>query len=505
MNSRIQISVFICILIILGVGAIAYKNQVLSFPLSTSEDQEVWSVEIKLSFESTEDVVTVALNAADINPYRRTRITEHSGPFQRKKTRLENNYETVSFEGEMPPGKQELLIRYETWFLSHNDYEHAKPEPLAEPEFLDEEKQSVKDITAQLNRLSSPKEKALALLDMMHTSEPSIRRLLSEKARLKERLALAQNILALAGVHTKTAQGLMLRDRKRNTPIQQFLLVHEDGAWLTIDAQEEYVVEPNRLMLFQEGNEPLIEIYGGRNAELRFSMLREYRNALNASVEDQGASKSLFIDFSIYSLPISEQSTFKLLLIIPLGALVVVILRNLVGIRTSGTFMPVLIALVFLQTELIEGLTLFILVISIGLLLRSWLSRLNLLLVPRIASVLVFVIIIFAAIGIASHKLGIPWGLKVTFFPMIITAWTVERLSILWEEEGPREVAIQGFGSLFTAILSYLLMSNRYVEDFVFLYPESLLLVLAAILTIGNYNGYRLSDLRRFKSILEHH
>ncbi|WP_156498441.1 7TM domain-containing protein, partial [Oleiphilus sp. HI0079] len=92
----------------------------------------------------------------------------------------------------------------------------------------------------------------------------------------------------------------------RNTPIQQFLLVHEDGAWLTIDAQEEYVVEPNRLMLFQEGNEPLIEIYGGRNAELRFSMLREYRNALNASVEDQGASKSLFIDFSIYSLPISE-------------------------------------------------------------------------------------------------------------------------------------------------------------------------------------------------------
>ncbi|WP_156492679.1 UUP1 family membrane protein, partial [Oleiphilus sp. HI0080] len=240
MNSRIQISVFICILIILGVGAIAYKNQVLSFPLSTSEDQEVWSVEIKLSFESTEDVVTVALNAADINPYRRTRITEHSGPFQRKKTRLENNYETVSFEGEMPPGKQELLIRYETWFLSHNDYEHAKPEPLAEPEFLDEEKQSVKDITARLNRLSSPKEKALALLDMMHTSEPSIRRLLSEKARLKERLALAQNILALAGVHTKTAQGLMLRDRKRNTPIQQFLLVHEDGAWLTIDAQEEY-------------------------------------------------------------------------------------------------------------------------------------------------------------------------------------------------------------------------------------------------------------------------
>lgn len=87
---------------------------------------------------------------------------------------------------------------------------------------------------------------------------------------------------------------------------------------------------------------------------------------------------------------------------------------------------------------------------------------------------------------------------------MIITAWTVERLSILWEEEGPREVGIQGLGSLLTAVVSYILMSNTYVADFVFLYPESLLLVLAAILAIGNYNGYRLSDLRRFKSILEH-
>ncbi|MCH2158027.1 MAG: inactive transglutaminase family protein [Oleiphilaceae bacterium] len=504
MNSRLQIAFVISVLIILGLGAVAYKNQVLSFPLTTNQDQEVWSVEIKLSFEATEESVRLFINAADKNPYRRTLVTQKFGPFQSQKNNSENGYESVLLEGKMNLGKQEAAIRYVTWFLNNDNYTRPSPKELSLPTFLVSEKQAVDAITRSLEQYRSHKGKALALLDMMNTDEPSMLVLLGENARLSKRIELAQKLLAYSGVHSKAAQGLMLRDRKRNTPIQQFLRVYEQDAWHTIDALEEYVIQPNRLILFQEGDEPLIEIYGGRNAELRFSMLREYRNALATSVESQGIADSLFIDFSIYSLPISEQSTFKLLLIIPLGALVVVIFRNLIGIRTSGTFMPVLIAMVFLQTELIVGLTLFVLVISIGLLLRSWLSRLNLLLVPRIASVLVFVIIIFAAIGIASHKLGIPWGLKVTFFPMIITAWTVERLSILWEEEGPREVGIQGLGSLLTAVVSYILMSNTYVADFVFLYPESLLLVLAAILAIGNYNGYRLSDLRRFKSILEH-
>jgi len=173
-------------------------------------------------------------------------------------------------------------------------------------------------------------------------------------------------------------------------------------------------------------------------------------------------------------------------------------LRNLVGIRTSGTFMPVLIALTFLQTSLLTGLMLFIVVVGIGLILRSYLSRLNLLLVPRIASVLVFVIIIYAAIGIMSSKLGWQAGLKVTFFPMIILSWTIERMSILWDEEGGHEVMVQGGGSLLTASVAYLLMSNPYVADTVFLYPELLLVLLAIIISIGSYSGYRLSDLVRF-------
>lgn len=106
-----------------------------------------------------------------------------------------------------------------------------------------------------------------------------------------------------------------------------------------------------------------------------------------------------------------------------------------------------------------------------------------------------------ASISIISHKLGINQALTVTFFPMIILAWTIERMSILWEEDGPREVFIQGAGSLLTAIITYLFITNRIVEYLTFNFPELMLVNLALILILGQYTGYRLSELYRFKSL----
>ena len=165
------------------------------------------------------------------------------------------------------------------------------------------------------------------------------------------------------------------------------------------------------------------------------------------------------LDFSIYALPVEQQGMFKGLLLLPVGALVVVLLRVMVGIRTSGTFMPILIALAFIQTSLITGLVIFLTVVSAGLWIRSYLSHLNLLLVARITAVVILVILIMATLSIVTYKLGFEQALTVTFLPTIILSWTIERMSILWEEEGAHEVLVQGGGSLLAAILAYLLMT----------------------------------------------
>ncbi len=74
------------------------------------------------------------------------------------------------------------------------------------------------------------------------------------------------------------------------------------------------------------------------------------------------------------------------------GALLLVFLRNVIGIGTFGTFMPVLMAMSFRETELIWGLLLFSIIIAISLIVRIYFESLKLLVVPRLAAVLIVVI-----------------------------------------------------------------------------------------------------------------
>lgn len=218
-----------------------------------------------------------------------------------------------------------------------------------------------------------------------------------------------------------------------------------------------------------------------------------------ANIAEKLSSQHDFLNFSIHSLPVEEQAMFKTILLLPIGALVVCVLRILIGIRTSGTFMPVLIALAFIQTSLVTGLIGFLLVVATGLFIRGYLSRLNLLLVSRITAVIITVIAIISLFSVLSYKVGLTEGLKITFFPMIILSWTIERMSILWEEEGGREVMIQGGGSLLTAVLAYWAMSNPWVRHLTFNFIGVQFIILALVLMIGSYAGYRLLELKRFR------
>jgi len=119
--------------------------------------------------------------------------------------------------------------------------------------------------------------------------------------------------------------------------------------------------------------------------------------------------------------------------------------------------------------------------------------------VARITAVIISVIAIISVFSVLAFKLGLTEGLKITFFPMIILSWTIERMSILWEEEGGREVMIQGGGSLLTAVLVYGAMTNPWVRHITFNFIGIQFIVLSLVLLIGSYTGYRLLELTRFK------
>jgi hypothetical protein len=115
----------------------------------------------------------------------------------------------------------------------------------------------------------------------------------------------------------------------------------------------------------------------------------------------------------------------------------------------------------------------------------------------------VIVTLLMVLMSLISWKLGLRGVLQITLFPMIIIAWTIERMSLIWEEEGKRNAIMQVAGSVAVAVVAFLFMNVPQIQYWAQYFPELVLVLLAAILLIGLYTGYRLSELHRFRNFSE--
>ena len=224
-------------------------------------------------------------------------------------------------------------------------------------------------------------------------------------------------------------------------------------------------------------------------------------NALSVAKARGLQTESQLLRFSLLQLPVNVQETYKILLTVPIGAFIILLLRNFIGLTTFGTFMPVLIALAFRETHVVWGIVLFTIIVSLGLLARFYLEKLRLLLVPRLAAILTIVILLMIFISVLAQNLGINAGLSVALFPMVILTMTIERMCITWDERGAYDAIKSGVGSMIAAVIAFFAMSYAPMQYLMFAFPELLLVLLALILWFGQYRGYRLFELFRFKAL----
>jgi hypothetical protein len=149
-------------------------------------------------------------------------------------------------------------------------------------------------------------------------------------------------MLNFSGIPARAADGLKLEDARRRQPLLAFLQIHTGEEWLTFDPRTAEQGVPEDLLLWRQGSASLLDVVGGANSEISFSMLRQTISAIQLAAMQSKETGLGFLSF--YELPIKEQGMFRTLLLLPLGVLVVAFMRMLIGLRTSGTLMPVLIA-----------------------------------------------------------------------------------------------------------------------------------------------------------------
>ena len=500
MTQRGPFLFLVALLATAGAFFAVYRHQQFHVPLWPGLQQQVWEVEAKIEFSPQGGPVQVSLTLPPsnsgyriINEYAASSgygfvLDDRRGQRQARWTKRD------------VAGEQTLFYKL---VLVPDAREKWPPPPPLEPfvrvNWDEPYRTAAKDILDSATPLSAD---GLTLAQQLLREINTLPRD-QNVALMLDRYSLPTlftDLLNESSVPARRVQALLLEDGRRRQALIDLVEVWQDDQWHLFDPAFGPTEESSDLLLWQTMTPSVLEVVGGTHSRVTFSIISQSRPAMTLT---DSTTLEMNPRLSLESLPIEEQSMFKLILLLPVGALVVVFMRVIVGLKTSGTFMPVLIALAFLQTELIPGVASFLLVVTIGLLIRSYLSNLNLLLVARIATLVILVIAIISFVSVLSYRLGLMKGLTITFFPMIILAWTIERMSILWEEEGPRQVVVQGGGSLLVAVLAYLLMDQPLVRHLAFNFPELHLVVLAAILLLGRYTGYRLSELRRFATLKE--
>ncbi|NJK88716.1 MAG: hypothetical protein HC923_04495 [Myxococcales bacterium] len=215
--------------------------------------------------------------------------------------------------------------------------------------------------------------------------------------------------------------------------------------------------------------------------------------------EHDDPQNQVFERLSLYALPLPTQKALRLLLLIPLGALFVSAFRNFIGLRTFGTFMPILLGLALRETGLVVGLTMIGIVVFFGVVTRRLVEGLRLLVVPRISLLLCVTILIIVALAIVGDGFGTREFFAGVVFPIIVITMTVERFSLVMAEEGLREALSRLFHSLLIAVAVYPVFRSTFAEHLMFGFPELVLVIMGLLTFIGGYMGFRLTDLLRFR------
>ena len=316
------------------------------------------------------------------------------------------------------------------------------------------------------------------------------------KSRLFVALARKLNIPA------RLVGGLIMASGSKRIS-HQWVELYINGYWVPFDTINDHFAEiPAHYLTLYYGDRVLFTHSSNINFKYQFNMRKQLvpKWEMRESLGD-----SAFNIFNVYTLFNKigiSQNLLKILLMIPVGALVVVIFRNIIGIETFGTFLPALIAAASRDTGLLWGIFGFIIIILTVSVLRKLLDWLQLLHSPKMAILLTSVVAMILAMTVTSVNLGMLELAHITLFPIAIMAITAERFAIIESEQGFGKAMKITLSTIIVIAAAYAVMDSLFLQSIILAFPETLLIIIALNLWLGRWIGMRVSEYARFHHLL---
>ena len=221
---------------------------------------------------------------------------------------------------------------------------------------------------------------------------------------------------------------------------------------------------------------------------------------LNQSVyEDMGWWRRLVV--AAWTRAVRAQvplQALNLILVLPVIAAIIVVVRTLIGVETFGTFSPVIVALAFLTTGLRWGAAIFAVIVGVGAFVRALLQHVRLQLVARLAILIAVVAGIMAGLTVIGASFGIGALMNVSIFPMVIMSNVIENFTTSQAEFGTREAVRLTINTLGLAALCYLAIDPTGLQSLLLAFPELLVGAIIVDVVLGKWRGLRLLEYVRF-------
>lgn len=499
------VAMLVVLLTALAAFIVYLKVSMLHMPLEPGETSDVWTVEARIDFTAPNGATRVNFRLPDETP---------------GFTFLDESFVSRGFGLNITEGPREavwtvrrgggdpLALFYRLQVYPENENAASAPdrraEPVTEAPYYPEPLASAIDDVLTRARAESADIFTFAnrlMVILTDTSDENVK-VIRDARPAAQWPQLLTEILAGARITSRVVYGISLSDDFIERPLITWIEVNNGQSWRGFDPDTGTMGYPPNFFPWMRGLQSILQSNDSvRDLRVNFSAQRQSVAQEQLAQQVENTLLSGLMNFTLYSLPIPSQEVYKVLLMVPLGALVIAFMRVVVGVPTFGTFTPILIALAFRETQLGWGVTLFMLILGAGFLCRVALANLRLLLVPRLACMLIIVIGLMVMMSLLSQRLGFTQGLSVALFPMVILTMTIERMSIVWEERGSVETVKETIGSLVVAISGYYVMNHPLLMHLMFNYPELLLVVLAVCMLFGSYTGYRVSEVLRFKDL----
>ena len=312
--------------------------------------------------------------------------------------------------------------------------------------------------------------------------------------------ARAMVALCRAGrIPSRLVTGFILENNSRAKPFT-WIEVYHKKKWIPYDPHNTFSLElPPNYLSIKCGDIRIVKSSDGSKRSSAYTIEQLNRTPLVA----MSSNTKFWNIFDLTRLPISMKKTLTLVLLLPTGALVTAFFRNLIGIRTFGTFTPTLLALSLVNSDWTIGAIIFFLILGVGLLCRTLLNWLRLLAVPRLGIILTVVVIcLIVAVSVCEY-FGFAPTARSILLPVVIMTMMIERFFITLEEDGGKDALKVLCGTIVAAICCFILLHSAPIGQVVLTFPEMQLFVAAAFVLIGRYSGYRLSELWRFRDIVK--